>query len=250
MGYLFFPSYLSAEEINELNTEFSRMAGTDSIKVYENNKKTIRSIHAPNLKSDSFDNLQSHPKLIKPAIQILENEVYVHQYKVNLKAAFDGDVWKWHRDYIFWQKEDGIPKPLLTNVVVFLDEVTEFNGPLMIIPCSHNVEVKKSKIKDGENKEGEEEWLDHLIADLKYTIDNNEITTLASLYGIVAPKGPAGSVLFFHPDLAHASAPNLSPYSRNIAIITYNSIHNTPLEKSKRPEYLANKDYTPVKVKG
>ncbi|OPA80602.1 hypothetical protein BVG16_07755 [Paenibacillus selenitireducens] len=248
-GYLFFPSFLSSHEIIQLNTELSILIKEESIKVYEKNEKTIRSLHAPNLQSVVFDDLQSDPRLLEPAMQLLESEVYVHQYKVNLKAAFDGDVWKWHRDYIFWQKEDGLPKSLLTNVVVYLDEVTEYNGPLMLIPCSHNVEMKNSRVKGDINQNNNEEWLNHLSADFKYTIDNKEIKTLVDSYGIVAPKGPSGSVLFFHPELAHASAPNLSPYNRNIAIITYNSISNTPIQESKRPDFLANKNYSPLKVK-
>jgi ectoine hydroxylase len=35
--------------------------------------------------------------------------VYIYQFKINVKAAFGGDVWQWHQDYIFWRNEDGMP---------------------------------------------------------------------------------------------------------------------------------------------
>ena len=30
----------------------------------------------------------------------------MHQFKVNAKAAFDGDVWQWHQDFGVWHKDD------------------------------------------------------------------------------------------------------------------------------------------------
>ena len=32
----------------------------------------------------------------------------MHQYKINAKAAFNGDVWQWHQDYGTWAR-DGLP---------------------------------------------------------------------------------------------------------------------------------------------
>src|SRR3546814_9075899 len=72
-------------------------------------------------------------------MQMLGGEVYVHQFKINGKAAFDGDVWQWHQDYGTWAADDDMPAPRAMNLAVYLDEVTEFNGPLLFIPGSHKV---------------------------------------------------------------------------------------------------------------
>ncbi len=61
----------------------------------------------------------------------------MHQFKINAKAAFDGEVWQWHQDYGTWARDDGMPEPRAMNIAVFLDEVMPINGPLMLIPKSH-----------------------------------------------------------------------------------------------------------------
>jgi ectoine hydroxylase len=44
-------------------------------------------------------------------MQILGEDVYMHQFKINGKQAFDGDVWQWHQDYGTWQADDDMPAP-------------------------------------------------------------------------------------------------------------------------------------------
>ena len=61
----------------------------------------------------------------------------MHQFKINAKAPFDGEVWQWHQDYGTWARDDGMPEPRAMNISVFLDEVMAVNGPLMFIPKSH-----------------------------------------------------------------------------------------------------------------
>jgi len=48
------------------------------------------------------------------------------------------------------------------------------------------------------------------------TLDNATVTRLVEEGGIVAPTGKPGSVLMFHGNLVHASAPNITPYPRRI----------------------------------
>ena len=45
---------------------------------------------------------------------------------------------------------------------------------------------------------------------------NATVTRLVEEGGIVAPTGKPGSVLMFHGNLVHASAPNITPYPRRI----------------------------------
>ena len=33
----------------------------------------------------------------------------MHQFKINGKMAFDGDVWQWHQDYGTWKNDDLMP---------------------------------------------------------------------------------------------------------------------------------------------
>src|SRR5258706_14245836 len=75
--------------------------------------------------------------MVEPIKQIYGEDVYMHQFKINGKQAFDGDVRQWHQDYGSWRADDQMPEARGMNVAIFLDEVTEFNGPLMFIPGSH-----------------------------------------------------------------------------------------------------------------
>ena len=61
----------------------------------------------------------------------------MHQFKVNAKAAFDGDVWQWHQDYGTWKRDDEMPEPRAMNIAVFLDDVTAANGPLLFLSLIH-----------------------------------------------------------------------------------------------------------------
>ena len=175
-------------------------------------------------------------------MQILESPSYVYQFKINAKAALAGDVWEWHQDYIFWQNEDGMPTDRAINAVVYLDDVNEFNGPLLVIPGSHTIGVVESPSLPGNPMDPAlPDWTRDLTADLKFSIPRDVLVELAQARGIESTKGPVGSVLFFHPSLVHGSAPNMSPFGRNIIIITYNSTLNIPKPGDHpRPEYLAN----------
>ena len=69
--------------------------------------------------------------------QLLEREAYLFQCVINMKRPFHGAVWQWHQDFPTYFHDDGMPEPRLVNALVFIDEVREFNGPLMIVPASH-----------------------------------------------------------------------------------------------------------------
>ena len=63
--------------------------------------------------------------------------------------------------------------------------------------------------------------------------------------GIVAPTGKPGSVLMFHGNLVHGSAPNITPYPRRIVYLTLCAVSNY-IRKPTRPEWIAHRDFTPI----
>ncbi len=48
-----------------------------------------------------------------------------------------GDWWEGHQDYTYWKKDDGMPEPNVLTAMIFLNDVTEFNGQMLLIPKSH-----------------------------------------------------------------------------------------------------------------
>src|SRR5881296_4074309 len=141
-GYLFFPSQFSAAEIKVLTDEVPRLyAQRRPENVREKGSDAVRTNFAAHLYSKPFAKLARHPRMVKPVMQIFGEPVYMHQFKINGKMAFDGDLWQWHQDYGTWRNDDLMPEARAMNVAIFLDEVNEFNGPLMFIPGSHKLGV-------------------------------------------------------------------------------------------------------------
>lgn len=244
-GLLFFPSLFDDAEIAALTAATETIAAIDHpSRVLETDGETVRALHGCHLMNEVMARLTRLPRMLRPAEQIIGDSAYVYQFKINVKAAFGGDVWKWHQDYIFWAKGDGMQRPDCVNVMVYLDEVTEFNGPLMCIPKSH-----RHGMVDVNAEQGEGSWKDNVSADLKYSLDRETVAGLVGKGGIVAPKGPAGSVLIFHPNLAHGSTPNLSPWDRTMMIVTYNSVNNVPVPTGElRPDFLVSRDASALQV--
>ncbi|MFC5833580.1 phytanoyl-CoA dioxygenase family protein [Nonomuraea insulae] len=218
--------------------------------VLERDGVTVRSVYGPHQTSTAVEGFSKLPQLLDAAAKLLNDEVYIHQSKVNQKAAFSGDQWEWHQDYVYWIQNDGINSPNLVNVAVFLDEVTEFNGPLTFIPGSHREGVLAGTDTQGMpvGYEDAPSWVATLTATEKFQIDRSVIARLAGAGNLVSAKGPAGSVLLFHPNILHASLPNLSPFNRRVLILVYNAIGNPPTNTvNPRPGFLAARDTTAVR---
>jgi len=188
--------------------------------------------------SKPFGKLARHPRMVEPVETLLGEKLYMHQFKINGKMAFEGDVWQWHQDYGTWLNDDMMPTERAMNVAIFLDEVNEHNGPLMFIPGSHKRGVVAAK---------------HDLSTTSYplwTVDNELIATLVERAGgknggIVCPKGPAGSMILFHSCLVHASSSNLSPWNRVSVYLSLCAVSNH-IRRHKRPEFIAHRDFTPI----
>jgi ectoine hydroxylase len=253
-GYLIINNLFSKPEIDNLNaeaTKFSKLKELPNVILEKNGQ--IRSVFAPHTLSKKYDNLYKQDRLVNPAKQLLGGDVYLYQFKLNNKKAFIGDWWEWHQDFPYWHLDDGVDTPQMVSAMILLQDTTTIQGPLIFIPKSH-----KKGIVDFEPKEHHKlisnsgvdiDIQNSLNADLKYTIKKNIITDLINKNGFFEASGVAGSCIFFHPNLFHASNSNISPFERNTAIVTYNNVFNLPLnKKSKRPEYLCSRDFEPIKI--
>jgi len=246
-GLLFLPGYFSAAEVDLMKAELPHLFAATSLgKVMEDGGRDVRSVYGAQFTSKTFQRLTRHARIAEPIIKILDSQVYVYQFKINAKAAFGGDIWEWHQDYIYWQKEDGMPSARASNVIIFLDDVNEFNGPLFFIPGSHKEGVIETPVCDPGPEVSNENNPGWLSSRLKYALDRGTVAQRIATYGIIAPKGPAGSMLFTHPNIIHCSPSNMSPFDRVVAIITYNSVENIPTQTNQRPEFLSSRDLTPV----
>jgi ectoine hydroxylase len=236
-GYLFLPDVFSLEEMAIINAEVPAILATDREEVWEEKGTDApRSAFYVQTWNEVFERLARHPRLVEPGMQILgSNKLYMHQFKINAKAAFDGAVWQWHQDYGTWYEDDQMPEPKAMNIALFLAEANEFNGPLMLIPRSHRV----GRIQAGHDTTTTSYPL--------WTLDKKTVTRLVDEGGIVAPKGGPGSLLLFHSNLVHASGSNLTPWSRWIVYLSLNRCDNA-IRRFKRPTWIANHDFSPIEL--
>ena len=185
-GYVFFPNCFSEEEIALLRSEAENILKLDRQEVWREKSGAPRTAFAAHKFNKVFEVMSRHPRLVEPLMQLFGESVYVHQFKLNAKAAFEGDVWQWHQDYGTWARDDGMPEPRAMNIAIFLDEVLPINGALMIIPKSH----KQGVLAAGHDKTTTSYPL--------WTLDKETVTRLAQDaagpdgVGIVAPTGKAG----------------------------------------------------------
>ncbi|MCK5274357.1 MAG: phytanoyl-CoA dioxygenase family protein, partial [Alphaproteobacteria bacterium] len=130
-------------------------------------------------------------------------------------------------------RDDLMPEPRAMNIALFLEDVSAANGPLLFIPKSHKTGVFEA----GHDLETTSYPL--------WTLDRATVTRLANEGGIVAPMGPAGSVLMFNCNLVHASPPNISPFNRTIVYLSLCTVSNH-IRQFKRDDWIAHRDFTPI----
>src|SRR5487761_2309851 len=131
-GYIFFPNCFSEEEIALLRAEAENILKLDRQEVWREKTGAPRTAFAAHTFSDVFGLLARHPRLVEPLRQLFGEEVYVHQFKLNAKAAFEGDVWQWHQDYGTWQRDDGMPdarKIVYLTLCACSNHITKFTRP-------------------------------------------------------------------------------------------------------------------------
>lgn len=247
-GYFVIKQLFSPAELNVLRAELPTIFGEDSARRVLEKGGAVRSVFASHSTNQVFDCLSRLERLVEPAKQFLGSDVYIHQFKINAKVALEGDQWEWHQDFLYWQKEDNMPTPRVLTAVLFIEDVNEFNGPMLIIPRSHLEGVVDIDVHQRHKTANDQSsWSRTLTADLKYKIDKDILKQLLEKNSIRSVTGPAGTVMFFHGNLFHASGNNLSPWDRYTVFVSYNSVENALGEKENpRPDFIAARDFRPV----
>ena len=234
-GYVILPACFSNEEVDNLckakTTVFNEKTEANIIEKSSGEVRTAMGLH---LRNKIFDDLTRRPKFFEPDCQIRGHNLYIQQTKINVKAAFTGEVWQWHYDFATHSGEDGVPKPLALNLHVFLDDVTEFNGPLFFIPKSHKYGSAPSK-------------LDTVTTNYPlWVVDQQTVKALVKENGIVSVHGKAGAAVIFVDNLVHGSAQNMSPMDRAIFSVILNPCDNAQT-KFARPDYKHGRNFKPIK---
>lgn len=245
-GFIVLRDLFDNEEVAALCDEATRLRtapdGTleSATLIAEPRSGAIRSVFRVHRQSPLFGRLAADARLAQVARFLLGDDVYIHQSRMNYKPGFQGKEFYWHSDFETWHVEDGMPRMRALSMSVLLTENTPHNGPLMLIPASHQHYIACV----GETPE---EHYKQSLKQQEYGVpDNESLTFLAERGGIVAPTGPAGTVVVFDCNMMHGSASNITPFPRSNAFVVFNAVSNA-LEQpygpaSPRPEFIAARD--------
>lgn len=230
-GFLLFPGLLDHEEARVLKATLPDLFARPGPEVVrEKDGDTIRLVYGSHDYSDPFSKLSILPRLLNPVQQLLRNEAYLHQSRLNPKPGFSGGAWNWHQDFGTWHREDGMPEPQCVMTAIFLDDATAVNSPLLVLP--------------GTQRHGivEDVTAEDATGYALMQIDEDLVSRYAETNGVTPLMGPAGTVAFIHCNLIHGSANNVSPWPRSIMYFNYNSIENVPTGGKERAWFHNNPD--------
>ncbi|MGE0680496.1 MAG: ectoine hydroxylase [Candidatus Binatia bacterium] len=248
-GFLFCEQVFAQEEVHYFREELTRLRTAATVQrcpevVLEPAGNEIRSVFAVHQTNPVFRRLSRDKRLVTIASQLLGSPVYIHQSRINYKPGFSGKEFYWHSDFETWHMEDGMPRMRAVSCSIALSENNEFNGPLLLIPGSHKSYVLCV------GKTPDNHYLSSLRKQEYGVPDSQSLTYLVERGGIAAPKGAAGSVVFFECNMMHGSNSNITPWPRHNVFIVYNSVANALVEPfcglTPRPEFIAGRNFTPI----
>jgi len=169
----------------------------------------VRRIKKPHLVHPVFAEFMRSPRLLAALSALLgPSGVRLHGSKLNLKSPEYGSPVEWHQDWAFYPHTNDD----LLAVGVLLDDATEQNGPLLVLPGSHRGPTFDHHGPDG-----------HFCGAMDPSRDQLDFAAALPLIA------PAGSCSFHHVRAVHGSAQNRSAHSRNLLLYEFAAADAFPL---------------------
>lgn len=244
-GFLILDDVFTGDQLQALQDELERLRQQGSSlhpqqTITEPGSDDMRSKFQVHLSSPVFRQLAADPRLADVARYLLDDQVYIHQSRLNYKPGFRGKEFYWHSDFETWHVEDGLPRMRALSMSIPLTPNNANNGPLMLIPGSHRQYV----ICEGETPKA------HYTRSLQkqeYGVPGDaQLSQLANSSYITAAHCNPGSVIIFDCNVMHGSNGNITPDPRSNVFFVYNALSNQPVDpfcnQPPRPEHLASRD--------
>jgi ectoine hydroxylase-related dioxygenase (phytanoyl-CoA dioxygenase family) len=228
-GYIIVNNFFSKEEVAKMYgiaVQDDAMAKNALDLNDQTGKKTKLSLwFTPG--NDIFGYLSRSERIVNRVAQIMDSTAPVCHFhsKLMQKEPKVGGAWEWHQDYGYWYKNQFMFPDQLVSVMVALTPANKQNGCIQVLKGSH----KLGRVNHGFAGE-------QVGADM--TMVENALKTMELIYVEIE----AGDALFFHSNLLHRSAANLSDHPRwsiiscysaqsNLAYNETSSSWHTPIEK-------------------
>lgn len=173
----------------------------------------LRRVNAPVEVSDAYYKVMSESRLTDCIADLIGPNVKFHHSKINSKLPGGHTEVKWHQDFPFTPHSNDD----LVTALLMVDDVTEENGPLEVLPGSHKGEIHGL-------------WHNGIFTGAVTQDVADESQSKA-----VVCTGKAGSVCLMHTRLLHGSTPNLSRQSRTLFICVYSAEDAIPCSPNPVP---------------
>ena len=172
-----------------------------------NGKCVPRRIYNPFHQHDAFRKLATDDRILDRIESLIGPNISLHHSKLNMKPAKVGSVVEWHQDLAYFPHTNDD----LVTTLVYLDEATEENGCLQVLP-KHHTHYFEHRLADGS-----------FAGMITETIDDGR-------HGNPVPlPAAAGSVIFMHCITPHSSLPNRSNEGRRTLIFEYRAADAFPI---------------------
>jgi len=166
-----------------------------------------RRIYDPFLAHDVFRKMGCDERVLDRVEDLVGPNLCCNLSKLNMKPAKVGSLVDWHQDLTYYPHTNAD----LVTVLVYLDDATEENGCLQVLP-RHQHHYFSHSHPDG-----------RFAGLITENLDDGR-------YGKPVPlAAKAGSVIFMHCILPHSSLPNRSTQSRRTLIYSYRAADAYPI---------------------
>ena len=207
-GYIGVEGVLSAEEVEALRrttdefVEKSRaIAESDAVFDLEPDHSAdspkLRRLKSPVVQHEVYNQMLHHDRILDIVAQLIGERIRTNGDKLNMKSGAFGSPVEWHQDWAFYPHTNDD----LLAVGVCIDDMTEENGCLLVIPGSH-----KGPIYD--------HHLDGHFAGA-VTVDDFDDAAAEKI------ELKAGGISIHHVRALHGSLPNTSPNPRRLLLLQY-----------------------------
>lgn len=143
-----------------------------------------------------------------------DGEVCHFHSKVMQKEPRVGGAWEWHQDYGYWYQNGFLYPDAMLSVMIALTDANKENGCLQVLKGSHKMQR-----------------FQHLFTGDQQGADIDFVKEARKQLALAYCELQAGDVLFFHSNLLHRSAENLSENARWSIISAYNLSYNIPFKE-------------------
>ena len=189
------------EIIDESRTIIASDAKWDLEDGHTAEEPRLRRLSSPNDHHATYWDYASMSIVPDIIVDLVGPDLKFHHSKLNFKWARGGEEVKWHQDIQFWPHTNYSP----LTVGTYMYDCGLEQGPLMVLPGSHEGELYDQYNADGE-------WIGCLNPVDEAKLDSAKAVSL---------EGPAGSLTIHNCRTLHASKPNRSDKGRPLLLNAY-----------------------------